>query len=100
MNEIGEVREFATGCLISKETAPGVCQAVMQTEQRVWDGNQWCALGTPECAAVMMRVSQELIDSQLLQSHPGFSLAGGGAGETITLRQSDLPGRASPGNCA
>jgi hypothetical protein len=66
MHEIGEVREFATGFMVAVEASPGVCKAAMQTEQRVWDGAQWCAVGTRECAAILNRVCQ----SSLARTEP------------------------------
>jgi hypothetical protein len=40
---VGEVRLFATG-IIAAEYAPGIsgcARAVMQTEQRIWNGSNW-----------------------------------------------------------
>lgn len=44
---IGEIREFATGCMMSVAVdgfTPGSYQAKMQTEQRVWDGERWVSI--------------------------------------------------------
>jgi hypothetical protein len=52
---VGEVREFATGMLTceSYPGGPGTSYARMQTEQRIWSGEQWLAVNEPGAADVL-----------------------------------------------
>jgi hypothetical protein len=52
---VGEVREFATGMMVSEQYPghPGVNYARMQTEQRIWSGEQWLAVNEPGSADVL-----------------------------------------------
>jgi len=55
---LGEVREFATGMLVSGAVngAPGCHQALMQTEQRIWDGSRWLALNDPGASDILRKM--------------------------------------------
>lgn len=61
MPEIGEVRDFATGCLTTGPHShiPGVYVARMETEQRIWTGDRWSPYGSEEASRTLAKMAAE-----------------------------------------